>query len=337
MNITLINCLVEKYCELSGHKLNHFNFHSDKGRHEKFNEKTLQNFFDEVYDAGNYASIIFTNNGLNITNFINLISDLTYPIIVILKKDIIYPAILYKENKNLYKITFGNERVLNILEVRIDEIISEIHTNKTLKIKYDFKYEKGDIVLDQKAENDIFFMTGIPVETPTKDNDGHTIHLTPFQRLLKLLNTERKEIRYIYFFAVLVSIVNLALPLGIQSIITLISGGTMMSSMLVLTLIIVGATAFSGYLQILQLSFVEVLQQRVFAKAAYEFSFRIPKVKLEAISKEYGPELVNRFFDVLNIQKSLPKFLIDITAAVLQIFFGLVLLSFYHPVFIFLE
>jgi ABC-type bacteriocin/lantibiotic exporter with double-glycine peptidase domain len=99
--------------------------------------------------------------------------------------------------------------------------------------------------------------------------------------------------------------------------------------------VIVFATGFSGYLTVLQIRFVEVLQQRVFAKASYEFAFRIPKIRLEAISKEYGPELVNRFFDVINIQKSLPKFLIDLTSAGMQILFGLILLSFYHPIFVF--
>jgi ABC-type bacteriocin/lantibiotic exporter with double-glycine peptidase domain len=48
----------------------------------------------------------------------------------------------------------------------------------------------------------------------------------------------------------------------------------------------------------------------------------------------YPPELANRFFDVLTIQKSLSKILIDFPAAVLQIIFGLILLSFYHPFFI---
>jgi ABC-type bacteriocin/lantibiotic exporter with double-glycine peptidase domain len=90
----------------------------------------------------------------------------------------------------------------------------------------------------------------------------------------------------------------------------------------------------AGWLQILQLSTVEVLQQRVFSKAALEFCFRIPKIRMESISKMYAPELMNRFFDVLNIQKSLPKILIDLTTATLQIIFGLVLISFYHPLFV---
>ncbi len=45
--------------------------------------------------------------------------------------------------------------------------------------------------------------------------------------------------------------------------------------------------------------------------------------------------LLTGSFDVLTIQKGLPKLLIDISTAVIQIFFSLILLSFYHPFFVF--
>ena len=48
----------------------------------------------------------------------------------------------------------------------------------------------------------------------------------------------------------------------------------------------------------------------------------------------YPPELANRFFDTLTIQKGLSKILIDVPTAILQILFALILLSFYHPFFI---
>jgi ABC-type bacteriocin/lantibiotic exporter with double-glycine peptidase domain len=44
--------------------------------------------------------------------------------------------------------------------------------------------------------------------------------------------------------------------------------------------------------------------------------------------------LVNRFFDTLSVQKGLPKILMDFSSASLQIIFGLILLSLYHPFFI---
>ena len=79
---------------------------------------------------------------------------------------------------------------------------------------------------------------------------------------------------------------------------------------------------------------VEVLQQRIFAKAAFEFTYRLPRIRPDALTGYYPPELMNRFFDVMTIQKGLPKLLIDLTAAAVQIFFGMILLSAYHPIFI---
>lgn len=42
----------------------------------------------------------------------------------------------------------------------------------------------------------------------------------------------------------------------------------------------------------------------------------------------YPPELANRFFDTIMVQKGVSKLLLDIPASLLQIIFGLLLLSF---------
>ncbi|MDX2191294.1 MAG: ATP-binding cassette domain-containing protein [Bacteroidota bacterium] len=349
MNLTLINNLVEKYAELSNAKINHFDLISEKGRYLKEKYDSIDFFFERLYDTGNYANFVFTNNSLRVYTFKTFLEELTFPIIAFLKSDSVTPIIIFRPKNKLIYYTFNNEKVFENQVSDIEELIRSLSKVIDLNWRYNFEYGKNILGEQQDVQDNIFFITGIPVapqlsrnesqneensERTNSDASSHKKHPNPVQRLMKLMSLERKEIGYIYFFAVLVGLVNLTLPLGIQSIITLISGGSMMSSIVVLTIIIVAATGFAGYLQILQLQFVEVLQQRVFAKAAYEFSHRIPKIKLEAISKEYGPELVNRFFDVLNIQKSLPKFLIDITAALLQILFGLILLSFYHQFFI---
>ncbi|WP_266365029.1 peptidase domain-containing ABC transporter [Tellurirhabdus rosea] len=158
--------------------------------------------------------------------------------------------------------------------------------------------------------------------------------LTPFQRLMGLLSNEKRDIYYIYLYAIVVGLISLSLPLGIQAIINLISGGMVFSSVYLLIGLVIAGVLVSGILQIIQITLVEVLQRRVFAKAAFEFTYRIPHIRTEALAEYYPPELMNRFFDILSVQKALPKLLIDITAAVLQIIFGLILLSFYHPFFI---
>ncbi len=159
---------------------------------------------------------------------------------------------------------------------------------------------------------------------------------TALNRFLKLLKPDRREIRNIYVFAIFSGIVSLGLPLGIQMIINFIQMGQLSTSWFVLVGLVVLAIGFSGLLNIFQLKITENLQQRIFTRTAFEFAERIPKIKMVELVKRYAPELTNRFFDTLTIQKGLSKLLIDITAASLQIIFGLIVLSFYHTFFIFM-
>ena len=158
--------------------------------------------------------------------------------------------------------------------------------------------------------------------------------LTPMRRFWRLLQPDQKEIRNVYAYAIFNGLVSLSLPLGIQAIVNLIQGGQVSTSWIVLVVFVVMGVALTGILQIVQLRITENLQQKIFTRAALEFSFRIPRIKLEALYKHYAPELMNRFFDVVSVQKGLSKILIDFSAASLQVIFGLILLSLYHPFFI---
>ena len=157
-----------------------------------------------------------------------------------------------------------------------------------------------------------------------------------FYRFFALLRPDRKEIRNIYVFAIFSGILSLGLPLGIQMTINFIQLGQISTSWFVLVALVVSAIGFSGILNIFQLRITENLQQRIFTRATFEFAERIPKIKMVELVKRYAPELTNRFFDTLTIQKGLSKLLIDFTAASLQIIFGLILLSFYHSFFLFI-
>jgi ABC-type bacteriocin/lantibiotic exporter with double-glycine peptidase domain len=158
--------------------------------------------------------------------------------------------------------------------------------------------------------------------------------LTPMARFWRLLQPDKKEIRNVYAYAIFNGLIGLSLPLGIQAIVNLIQGGQINTSWIVLVVFVVMGVAATGILQIFQLRITESLQQKIFTRAALEFSYRIPRIKLEALYKYHAPELMNRFFDVVSVQKGLSKILIDFSAASLQVIFGLILLSLYHPFFI---
>ncbi len=164
--------------------------------------------------------------------------------------------------------------------------------------------------------------------------NGTTTSITPAQRFWRLLKPDRREIRNVYTYAVFSGLISLSLPLGIQAIVNLIQGGQISTSWIMLVVFVVLGVTLTGILQIFQLRITENLQQKIFARAAFEFAHRIPRITLEALYKHHAPELMNRFFDVMSVQKGLSKMLIDFSAASLQVIFGLLLLSFYHPFFI---
>lgn len=159
---------------------------------------------------------------------------------------------------------------------------------------------------------------------------------TPLTRFWNLLKVYRIELRQIYVYAIFAGLVNLSLPVGIQAIINFLQSGELTSTWILLVVIVLIGIALAGILQVFQLRVVENIQQDLFARSAFEFSFRLPKISFVQLDKVHAPELVNRFFDTLSVQKGLPKILIDFPLAAFQIIFGLLVLTFYSPIFIFL-
>ena len=160
------------------------------------------------------------------------------------------------------------------------------------------------------------------------------------RKFFEVIRLEKKEVSAIYFFAILSGLIQLSLPLGIQAIINFaqVAAGQskLPASMWLLIFMVVLGVLSSGVLQVSQMRVVEKIQQRLFTRYAFEFTYIIPKLKSFYTDEYHLPELVNRFFDTVSLQKALSKLLIDIPLAVIQILFGLILLSFYNPVFIIL-
>lgn len=159
--------------------------------------------------------------------------------------------------------------------------------------------------------------------------------MTPLQRFYNLLKLDRKDVYQIFFYAIFAGLISLSLPLGIQAIINFIQAGKVSVSWIVLVIGVVIGVAFVGILSLMQLRITENLQQNIFVRSSFEFAYRLPKIKFgERYNNIYPPALANRFFDTISIQKGISKLLLDFSSALLQIGFGIILLSLYHPFFI---
>jgi ABC-type bacteriocin/lantibiotic exporter with double-glycine peptidase domain len=163
----------------------------------------------------------------------------------------------------------------------------------------------------------------------------HDGHASATARLLELIAAEKGNIALVYLYATLVGLFSLTLPLGVQATIGLVSGGLILQPVVLLVSFVVLGTLAYGILSVMQLSVVETIQQRIFARFALELVARLPRLSMEKRSGEDLTERMNRFFEVVTIQKSGAKLLVDGSTALLQVIFGLLLLTVYHPYFAF--
>lgn len=170
-------------------------------------------------------------------------------------------------------------------------------------------------VLETEREEHLHFLTGTH----------------PWKRLLRLLRPDSTDIRLVIAFAVAIGLLNLTVPLVTMAVVNTVAFGTLLQQLIVLCLALLVALLIAGVLILLQYVLVEFIQRRIFVRVASELAYKLPRVDLKAFDQRYGPELVNRFFDVLTVQKSSAVLLLDGVSLLLQAGIGMLLLAFYHP------
>lgn len=168
--------------------------------------------------------------------------------------------------------------------------------------------------------------------TPEAHEVGHGHSLPrPFARLRHLLHPERRDIEMVVLFAVAVAVLSLATPITVESLVNTVAFGVLMWPVIVLAGVLMACLGLAAAIRAMQVYVIECLQRRLFVRVVADYAHRLPRLKLEAFDHRYGPELANRFFDVINFQKSLATLLLDGVAIIVAAVVGMVVLAFYHP------
>jgi ABC-type bacteriocin/lantibiotic exporter with double-glycine peptidase domain len=189
------------------------------------------------------------------------------------------------------------------------------------------------------AEDLIDYISPTERESHEHDDHGHEslsliqrFRSRPVERFLRLLRFEKKDILVLIGYSLIIAMVSLVVPLAIDGLVTTISAGTVTLPLIVLSGIVFASLLFSGIVSLIQQYVAEVMKQRIFVNTAFEISQKLPNAKLDFFSHEYAPELVNRFFDVITLQKTFSKILLDGVSAAFTAVAGLFLLAFFSPI-----
>lgn len=155
---------------------------------------------------------------------------------------------------------------------------------------------------------------------------------SPWRRLMGLLHLERRDMAVIVVYGIILGVLSLATPLAMQVLINWLAFGALLQPVVVLGSALFLFLGLAAALRTMQRLAVEMVQRRIFVRMAADLSGRLSRVDVPTFDRIYGPELVNRFFDVLTIQKAVRTLLLDGLAALLQAGVGLLVLALYHPV-----
>lgn len=150
-------------------------------------------------------------------------------------------------------------------------------------------------------------------------------------RLRALIHLERADLWVVMVYAVGVGALSLVSPIAVQALVNTVAFGSVLQPLFVLTLLLVAGLSCAAALKAFAAFVVEVLQQRLFVRAVADVARRLPRVDLGDARAGHGPELVNRFFDVVTVQKACATLLLDGVSVALQAAVGMLLLAFYHP------
>jgi putative ABC transport system ATP-binding protein len=157
---------------------------------------------------------------------------------------------------------------------------------------------------------------------------------TPMTRLFHLIRLEADDVRVTAVYAAVIGFLALILPVATQSLVNILAFGTVLQPVIVLVILVACGLLFSAVLQAARAWVVERLQRRVFARLSLDLAWRLTSLPPEVRRKKNIGKLVLRFYDIVIVQKALGLLLVDGIGLAMSSVVGLILLFFYHPVFL---
>ncbi len=166
---------------------------------------------------------------------------------------------------------------------------------------------------------------------------GHGDHgqQFPWRRFGALLGGEAKDIRAFILFSLLAATLYLSVPLAVDALVGQLSFGSearpFVQAVAMVSLGLLVCLAMAAVIRGFRFYLAEVIQRRIFVRLVADFGHRLPRVKPESLDGHHGPELVNRFFDVVTLQKATAMLLMDGLDAAFSMLIGILLLGLFHP------
>ncbi len=170
-----------------------------------------------------------------------------------------------------------------------------------------------------------------PLDSLRSPNPADSLDGRPVRRLWALLRDESTDLWAVFAYSVGIGLLTLVVPVAVQALVNTVAFGSLVQPVIILTLLAFGFLVMQALINAYRVYAVEIIQRRIFVRVSDDFSRRLLRARIDAFDRIHGPELVNRFFDVVTVQKSAALLLMDGLSLVMQTAVGMILLAVYHP------
>lgn len=157
----------------------------------------------------------------------------------------------------------------------------------------------------------------------------HSVH--PTLRLRQWLRLESEDAWVVAIYTAATGLISLVVPIAVQAVVNTIAFGTLLQPLAVLTVLVLAALLAVAWLNGYRQYAVEMIQRRIFVRLAGDVADKLVRVEPKAFDRHHGPELVNRFLEVVTVQKAGATLLLDGLTVAVQTLIGMILLAVYHP------
>lgn len=155
-------------------------------------------------------------------------------------------------------------------------------------------------------------------------------HPSPWARLREFLRPETSDLAIVLVFALFIGMLTLATPVAVEALVNTVAFGTLVQPLIVLSIILLTFLGFAASLRFLERFVVELIQRRLFARLVARLAWQFPRVDVSRTDL-FAPELINRFFEIVTVQKMAAQLLLGGLTVVLTVGLGMIVLAFYHP------
>lgn len=164
---------------------------------------------------------------------------------------------------------------------------------------------------------------------------GNEIRLRDVARwAATILGPDRKFITMALVYGIGISLLSLATPISVQLLVNTVAATGLPVPLFTLTAMLFVLLLLWAVLSAMRVWLMEIFRRRFAARMVADIAIRVVHAENPFFSDSRRADLLNRYFEMMNVHKAIPSLAVGGFTVVLQAAVGIVVTAFYHPYFL---